>query len=228
MKKSTIMILLSLCLLCGCQKTNIENVDVKEGMGEIVAISDITNTLYINSPDKNGGYDLEIPDNKLITDFKIGDLVKFKYTEEEKVDLTGKNYKLYHLVSIEETDGYYTQALTLNDIVDFDIKEINIEYVDDNAEAQHIILIENSANELFAELSKVKVYKDYISDIAIGGSTLTFEIIGDNKTIKVEEYDTIKIISEDETIECGYHRIEGYLNYRDIIKTYYETYRIYN
>ena len=31
MKKSTIMILLSLCLLCGCQKTNIENVDVKEG-----------------------------------------------------------------------------------------------------------------------------------------------------------------------------------------------------
>lgn len=85
-KVKTFLVLIVLCLLCGCQNTN--SVPTIEKVGEVVVLQD--NLLYVSPSDKLGSYDFELDDKSLIEGYKIGDIVKIKFYAEEKENLTGK------------------------------------------------------------------------------------------------------------------------------------------
>ena len=141
-KAKTFLVLIVLCLLCGCQNTN--KVPTIEKVGEVVVLQD--NLLYVNPSDKLGSYDFELDDVSLIDGYKLGDIVKIKFYAEEKEDKTGKKYNIYHLVSIEPASGFYEDGITLNDLIDFDVKEINVHY--DNKD---YIITSNDAKELLSK-----------------------------------------------------------------------------
>ena len=61
-KVKTFLILIVLCLLCGCQNTN--SVPTIEKVGEVVVLQD--NLLYVSPSDKLGSYDFELDDKSLI------------------------------------------------------------------------------------------------------------------------------------------------------------------
>ena len=208
-KVKTFLVLIVLCLLCACQGK--DNVDTIEKVGEIVVLQD--NIIYVNSPEKVGSYDFELEDVSLIDGYKLGDIVKIKFYEEEKEDLTGKKYKLYHLKSIEPSSGFYENELSLNDIVDFEIEEIEINYGDEN-----YAYLDADANKLFLELSSVKFYKDFIHDVACGGQSFDIEIKGNNKTVLIQDYEVITITLNGETSEYGYHRTDDLITFKDIVE----------
>ena len=154
-KVKTFLVLIVLCLLCGCQNTN--KVPTIEKVGEVVVLQD--NLLYVSPSDKLGSYDFELDDVSLIDGYKLGDIVKIKFYAEEKEDKTGKKYNIYHLVSIEPASGFYEDGITLNDLIDFDVNEIIVQY--DNNEYL-IDIYDDGARELLSKWSDIKIYKDYI------------------------------------------------------------------
>ena len=152
-KVKTFLVLIVLCLLCGCQNTN--SVPTIEKVGEVVVLQD--NLLYVSPSDKLGSYDFELDDVSLVEGYKIGDIVKIKFYAEEKEDLTGKKYNIYHLVSIEPASGFYEDEITLNDLIDFDVNEILVQY--DNNDYL-ISIYDDGAKELLSKWSDIKIYKD--------------------------------------------------------------------
>lgn len=215
-KVKTFLILIVLCLLYGCQNTN--SVPTIEKVGEVVVLQD--NLLYVSPSDKLGSYDFELDDKSLIEGYKIGDIVKIKFYAEEKEDLTGKKYNVYHLVSIEPSSGFYEDEITLNDLIDFDVNEILVQY-DNN---DYLISIsDDGAKELLSKWSDIKIYKDFIPVAGAGCIPFDFEIKGDNKSIIIQDREYIEITIDGETNKYAYHRVDGYLTFSDIFEEFYES-----
>ena len=215
-KVKTFLILIVLCLLCGCQNTN--KVSTIEKDGEVVVLQD--NLLYVSPSDKLGSYDFELDDVSLIDGYKLGDIVKIKFYAEEKEDKTGKKYNIYHLVSIEPASGFYEDGITLNDLIDFDVNEILVQY--DNNEYL-INIYDDDAKELLSKWSDIKIYKDYIPVAGAGWIPFIVEIKGDNKSIIIQDIEYIEITIDGETNKYSYHRVDGYLTFRDIFLEFYES-----
>lgn len=217
MKKiKTFLILIVLCLLCGCQNTN--SVPTIEKVGEVVVLQD--NLLYVSPSDKLGSYDFELDDKSLIERYKIGDIVKIKFYAEEKEDLTGKKCNVYHLVSIEPSSGFYEDEITLNDLIDFDVNEILVQY--DNNDYL-ISIYDDGEKELLSKWSDIKIYKDFIPVAGAGCIPFDFEIKGDNKSIIIQDREYIEITIDGETNKYAYHRVDGYLTFSDIFEEFYES-----
>ena len=215
-KVKTFLILIVLCLLCGCQNTN--SVQTIEKVGEVVVLQD--NLLYVSPSDKLGSYDFELDDKSLIEGYKIGDIVKIKFYAEEKEDLTGKKYNIYHLVSIEPSSGFYEDEITLNDLIDFDVNEILVQ-CDNN---DYLISIyDDGTKELLSKWSDIKIYKDFIPVAGAGCIPFDFEIKGDNKSIIIQDREYIEITIDGETNKYAYHRVDGYLTFSDIFEEFYES-----
>ena len=215
-KVKTFLILIVLCLLCGCQNTN--SVPTIEKVGEVVVLQD--NLLYVSPSDKLGSYDFELDDKSLIEGYKIGDIVKIKFYAEEKEDLTGKKYNVYNLVSIEPSSGFYEDEITLNDLIDFDVNEILVQY-DNN---DYLISIsDDGEKELLSKWSDIKIYKDFIPVAGAGCIPFDFEIKGDNKSIIIQDREYIEITIDGETNKYAYHRVDGYLTFSDIFEEFYES-----
>lgn len=215
-KVKTFLVLIVLCLLCGCQNTN--SVPTIEKVGEVVVLQD--NLLYVSPSDKLGSYDFELDDVSLIDGYKLGDIVKIKFYAEEKEDKTGKKYNIYHLVSIEPASGFYEDGITLNDLIDFDVNEILVQY--DNNEYL-IDIYDDGANELLSKWSDIKIYKDYIPVAGAGWIPFIVEIKGDDKTIEINDTECIEITIDGETNKYAYHRVDGYLTFKDIFLEFYES-----
>lgn len=215
-KVKTFLILIVLCLLCGCQNTN--SVPTIEKVGEVVVLQD--NLLYVSPSDKLGSYDFELDDKSLIERYKIGDIVKIKFYAEEKEDLTGKKCNVYHLVSIEPSSGFYEDEITLNDLIDFDVNEILVQY--DNNDYL-ISIYDDGAKELLSKWSDIKIYKDFIPVAGAGCIPFDFEIKGDNKSIIIQDREYIEITIDGETNKYAYHRVDGYLTFSDIFEEFYES-----
>lgn len=215
-KVKTFLVLIVLCLLCGCQNTN--SVPTIEKVGEVVVLQD--NLLYVGPSDKLGSYDFELDDKSLIEGYKIGDIVKIKFYAEEKEDLTGKKYNIYHLVSIEPSSGFYEDEITLNDLIDFDVNEILVQY--DNNDYL-ISIYDDGAKELFSKWFDIKIYKDFIPVAGAGCIPFDFEIKGDNKSVIIQDREYIEITIDGETNKYAYHRVDGYLTFSDIFEEFYET-----
>jgi len=215
-KVKTFLILIVLCLLCGCQNTN--SVPTIEKVGEVVVLQD--NLLYVSPSDKLGSYDFELDDVSLVEGYKIGDIVKIKFYAEEKEDLTGKKYNIYHLVSIEPASGFYEDEITLNDLIDFDVNEILVQY--DNNDYL-ISIYDDGAKELLSKWSDIKIYKDFIPVAGAGCIPFDFEIKGDNKSIIIQDREYIEITINGETNKYAYHRVDGYLTFSDIFEEFYES-----
>lgn len=215
-KVKTFLILIVLCLLCGCQNTN--SVPTIEEVGEVVVLQD--NLLYVSPSDKLGSYDFELDDKSLIEGYKIGDIVKIKFYAEGKEDLTGKKYNVYHLVSIEPSSGFYEDEITLNDLIDFDVNEILVQY--DNNDYL-ISIYDDGAKELLSKWSDIKIYKDFIPVAGAGCIPFDFEIKGDNKSIIIQDREYIEITIDGETNKYAYHRVDGYLTFSDIFEEFYES-----
>lgn len=215
-KVKTFLILIVLCLLCGCQNTN--SVPTIEKVGEVVVLQD--NLLYVSTSDKLGSYDFELDDKSLIEGYKIGDIVKIKFYAEEKEDLTGKKYNIYHLVSIEPSSGFYEDEITLNDLIDFDVNEILVQY--DNNDYL-ISIYDDGTKELLSKWSDIKIYKDFIPVAGAGCIPFDFEIKGDNKSIIIQDREYIEITINGETNKYAYHRVDGYLTFSDIFEEFYES-----
>ena len=154
------------------------------------------NLLYVSPSDKLGSYDFELDDKSLIEGYKIGDIVKIKFYAEEKEDLTGKKYNIYHLVSIEPSSGFYEDEITLNDLIDFDVNEILVQY--DNNDYL-ISIYDDGAKELLSKWSDIKIYKDFIPVAGAGCIPFDFEIKGDNKSIIIQDREYIEITIDGET-----------------------------
>ncbi len=215
-KVKTFLVLIVLCLLCGCQNTN--SVPTIEKVGEVVVLQD--NLLYVSPSDKLGSYDFELDDKSLIEGYKIGDIVKIKFYAEEKEDLTGKKYNIYHLVSIEPSSGFYEDEITLNDLIDFDVNEILVQ-CDNN---DYLISIyDDGTKELLSKWSDIKIYKDFIPVAGAGCIPFDFEIKGDNKSIIIQDREYIEITINGETNKYAYHRVDGYLTFSDIFEEFYES-----
>ena len=215
-KVKTFLVLIVLCLLCGCQNTN--SVPTIEKVGEVVVLQD--NLLYVSPSDKLGSYDFELDDVSLVEGYKIGDIVKIKFYAEEKEDLTGKKYNIYHLVSIEPASGFYEDEITLNDLIDFDVNEILVQY--DNNDYL-ISIYDDGAKELLSKWSDIKIYKDFIPVAGAGCIPFDFEIKGDDKTIEIKDAECIEITIDGETNKYEYHRVDGYLTFSDIFEEFYES-----
>ena len=215
-KVKTFLILIVLCLLCGCQNTN--NIPTIEKVGEVVVLQD--NLLYVSPSDKLGSYDFELDDKSLIEGYKIGDIVKIKFYAEEKEDLTGKKYNIYHLVSIEPASGFYEDEITLNDLIDFDVNEILVQY--DNNDYL-ISIYDYGAKELLSKWFDIKIYKDFIPVAGAGWIPFIVEIKGDDKTIEINDAEYIEITIDGETNKYAYHRVDGYLTFKDIFLEFYES-----
>lgn len=215
-KVKTFLILIVLCLLCGCQNTN--SVPTIEKVGEVVVLQD--NLLYVSPSDKLGSYDFELDDKSLIERYKIGDIVKIKFYAEEKEDLTGKKCNVYHLVSIEPSSGFYEDEITLNDLIDFDVNEILVQY--DNNDYL-ISIYDDGEKELLSKWSDIKIYKDFIPVAGAGCIPFDFEIKGDNKSIIIQDREYIEITMDGETNKYAYHRVDGYLTFSDIFEEFYES-----
>ena len=215
-KVKTFLVLIVLCLLCGCQNTN--SVPTIEKVGEVVVLQD--NLLYVSPSDKLGSYDFELDDKSLIEGYKIGDIVKIKFYAEEKEDLTGKKYNIYHLVSIEPASGFYEDEITLNDLIDFDVNEILVQY--DNNDYL-ISIYDDGAKELLSKWSDIKIYKDFIPVAGAGWIPFIVEIKGDDKTIIIQDREYIEITIDGETNKYAYHRVDGYLTFSDIFLEFYES-----
>lgn len=215
-KVKTFLILIVLCLLCGCQNTN--SVPTIEKVGEVVVLQD--NLLYVSPSDKLGSYDFELDDKSLIERYKIGDIVKIKFYAEEKEDLTGKKCNVYHLVSIEPSSGFYEDEITLNDLIDFDVNEILVQY--DNNDYL-ISIYDDGEKELLSKWSDIKIYKDFIPVAGAGCIPFDFEIKGDNKSIIIQDREYIEITIDGETNKYAYHRVDGYLTFSDIFEEFYES-----
>lgn len=215
-KVKTFLILIVLCLLCGCQNTN--SVPTIEKVGEVVVLQD--NLLYVSPSDKLGSYDFELDDKSLIEGYKIGDIVKIKFYAEEKEDLTGKKCNVYHLVSIEPSSGFYEDEITLNDLIDFDVNEILVQY--DNND-YFISIYDDGEKELLSKWSDIKIYKDFIPVAGAGCIPFDFEIKGDNKSIIIQDREYIEITIDGETNKYAYHRVDGYLTFSDIFEEFYES-----
>lgn len=215
-KVKTFLILIVLCLLCGCQNTN--SVPTIEKVGEVVVLQD--NLLYVSPSDKLGSYDFELDDKSLIEGYKIGDIVKIKFYAEEKEDLTGKKYNVYHLVSIEPSSGFYEDEITLNDLIDFDVNEILVQY--DNNDYL-ISIYDDGAKELLSKWSDIKIYKDFVPVAGAGWTPFIIEIKGDDKTIEIKDAECIEITIDGETNKYAYHRVDGYLTFSDIFEELYES-----
>lgn len=215
-KVKTFLILIVLCLLGGCQNTN--SVPTIEKVGEVVVLQD--NLLYVSPSDKLGSYDFELDDKSLIEGYKIGDIVKIKFYAEEKEDLTGKKYNVYHLVSIEPSSGFYEDEITLNDLIDFDVNEILVQY--DNNDYL-ISIYDDGEKELLSKWSDIKIYKDFIPVAGAGCIPFDFEIKGDNKSIIIQDREYIEITIDGETNKYAYHRVDGYLTFSDIFEEFYES-----
>ncbi len=156
----------------------------------------------------------------LIEGYKIGDIVKIKFYAEEKEDLTGKKYNIYHLVSIEPASGFYEDEITLNDLIDFDVNEILVQY--DNNDYL-ISIYDDGAKELLSKWSDIKIYKDFIPVAGAGCIPFDFEIKGDNKSIIIQDREYIEITIDGETNKYAYHRVDGYLTFSDIFEEFYES-----
>ena len=178
------------------------------------------NLLYVSPSDKLGSYDFELDDVSLIDGYKLGDIVKIKFYKEEKEDKTGKKYNLYHLVSIEPASGFYEDGITLNDLIDFDVNEILVQY--DNNEYL-IDIYDDGAKELLSKWSDIKIYKDYIPVAGAGWIPFIVEIKGDDKTIEIKDAECIEITIDGETNKYEYHRVDGYLTFSDIFEEFYES-----
>ena len=215
-KVKTFLVLIVLCLLCGCQNTN--KVPTIEKVGEVVVLQD--NLLYVSPSDKLGSYDFELDDVSLIDGYKLGDIVKIKFYAEEKEDKTGKKYNIYHLVSIEPSSGFYEDGITLNDLIDFDVNEILVQY--DNNEYL-IDTYDDGTKELLSKWSDIKIYKDYIPVAGAGWIPFIVEIKGDDKIIEINDAECIEITIDGETNKYAYHRVDGYLTFRDIFLEFYES-----
>lgn len=215
-KVKTFLILIVLCLLCGCQNTN--SVPTIEKVGEVVVLQD--NLLYVSPSDKLGSYDFELDDKSLIEGYKIGDIVKIKFYAEEKEDLTDKKYNVYHLVSIEPSSGFYEDEITLNDLIDFDVNEILVQY--DNNDYL-ISIYDDGEKELLSKWSDIKIYKDFIPVAGAGCIPFDFEIKGDNKSIIIQDREYIEITIDGETNKYAYHCVDGYLTFSDIFEEFYES-----
>lgn len=215
-KVKTFLVLIVLCTLCACQSKN--NIDTIEKVGEVVILQD--NLLYVSPSDKLGSYDFELDDVSLIDGYKLGDIVKIKFYKEEKEDKTGKKYNLYHLVSIEPASGFYEDGITLKDLIDFDVNEILVQY--DNNEYL-INIYDDGAKELLSKWSDIKIYKDYIPVAGAGWIPFIVEIKGDNKSIIIQDIEYIEITIDGETNKYSYHRVDGYLSFRDIFLEFYES-----
>ena len=215
-KVKTFLVLIVLCTLCACQSKN--NIDTIEKVGEVVVLQD--NLLYVSPSDKLGSYDFELDDKSLIEGYKIGDIVKIKFYAEEKEDLTGKKYNIYHLVSIEPASGFYEDEITLNDLIDFDVNEILVQY--DNNDYL-ISIYDDGAKELLSKWSDIKIYKDFIPVAGAGCIPFDFEIKGDNKSIIIQDREYIEITIDGETNKYAYHRVDGYLTFSDIFEEFYES-----
>lgn len=214
-KVKTFLVLIVLCTLCACQSKN--NIDTIEKVGEVVVLQD--NLLYVSPSDKLGSYDFELDDVSLIEGYKIGDIVKIKFYAEEKEDKTGKKYNIYHLVSIEPASGFYEDEITLNDLIDFDVNEILVQY--DNNDYL-ISIYDDGAKELLSKWSNIKIYKDFIPVAGAGCIPFDFEIKGDNKSIIIQDREYIEITIDGETNKYAYHRVDGYLTFSDIFKEFYK------
>lgn len=215
-KVKTFLVLIVLCLLCGCQNTN--SVPTIEKVGEVVVLQD--NLLYVSPSDKLGSYDFELDDVSLIDGYKLGDIVKIKFYAEEKEDKTGKKYNIYHLVSIEPSSGFYEDEITLNDLIDFDVNEIIVQY--DNNE-HFIDIYDDGAKELLSKWSDIKIYKDFIPVAGAGWVPFTIEIKGDDKSIEITEGEYVEITIDGETNKYAYHRVDGYLTFRDVFEEFYKS-----
>ena len=215
-KVKTFLVLIVLCTLCACQSKN--NFDTIEKVGEVVILQD--NLLYVSPSDKLGSYDFELDDVSLIDGYKLGDIVKIKFYAEEKEDKTGKKYNIYHLVSIEPASGFYEDGITLNDLIDFDVNEIIVQY--DNNEYL-IDIYDDGARELLSKWSDIKIYKDYIPVAGAGWIPFIVEIKGDDKTIEIKDAECIEITIDGETNKYAYHRVDGYLTFKDIFIEFYES-----
>lgn len=215
-KVKTFLVLIVLCTLCACQSKN--NIDTIEKVGEVVVLQD--NLLYVSPSDKLGSYDFELDDVSLIDGYKLGDIVKIKFYAEEKEDKTGKKYNIYHLVSIEPASGFYEDGITLKDLIDFDVNEIIVQY--DNNEYL-IDIYDDGARELLSKWSDIKIYKDYIPVAGAGWIPFIVEIKGDDKTIEINDAEYIEITIDGETNKYAYHRVDGYLTFKDIFLEFYES-----
>ena len=215
-KVKTFLVLIVLCTLCACQSKN--NIDTIEKVGEVVVLQD--NLLYVSPSDKLGSYDFELDDVSLIDGYKLGDIVKIKFYAEEKEDLTGKKYNIYHLVSIEPSSGFYEDEITLNDLIDFDVNEILVQY--DNNDYL-ISIYDDGTKELLSKWSDIKIYKDFIPVAGAGFIPFDFEIKGDNKSIIIQDREYIEITINGETNKYAYHRVDGYLTFSDIFEEFYES-----
>lgn len=215
-KVKTFLVLIVLCTLCACQSKN--NIDTIEKVGEVVFLHD--NILYVSPSDKLGSYDFELDDVSLIDGYKLGDIVKIKFYKEEKEDKTGKKYDIYHLVSIEPSSGFYEDGITLNDLIDFNVNEILVQY--DNNEYL-IDIYDDGAKELLSKWSDIKIYKDYIPVAGAGWIPFIVEIKGDDKTIEIKDAECIEITIDGETNKYEYHRVDGYLTFSDIFLEFYES-----